>query len=84
MTGCDVIVTDGPTIFNNMILNMDNFVTFYLDPVKVLSNLTIVDNINLISALLPTDMQIPNIEIKGNNFLPSTQIVAEQTGGLGA
>jgi hypothetical protein len=75
MSGCDGFDAAYPTTYDTMILSQNSFETLYLNPVKILNNLSIINNGNLNSALLPTDMSIPNIEISGNGVF-SQELIA--------
>ena len=76
VSGCSGLELSSPTTFDIMILSQNTFSSIFLDPVKVINNLSIVSNFNLNQALLPTDMSIQNIEISGNEVLESQHIVA--------
>ena len=78
ISGCSVLALTSATTYENILLINNAFADLNLRPVKVLNNLTIVDNLNLVQALLPTDMSMRNIEIRGNLALlsPNTAITA--------
>jgi hypothetical protein len=78
MSSCHdlVFIWETNCTFDNMILRENNIAYLSLHGSRVINNLSIVDNPNLSTALLPINMSIQNIEIRGNDALESSEIIA--------
>ena len=78
ISSCGALALTSATTYDSMLLVNNTFNYLNLGPVRVLNNLTIVDNLLLAQALLPTDMGMQNIEMRGNNnlFNPIEAIIA--------
>jgi hypothetical protein len=57
-----------------MILSQKSFDYLNLQEVKVLKNLSLINNFILDQVFLPTDSSIPNIEIRDNEALTDTHL----------
>jgi hypothetical protein len=74
MSGCGEFIAFDLTTFDTMILSQNSFGNLNLQEVKVLSNLSLVNNFIPDQVFLPNDDSIPNIEIRDNEALIDTQL----------
>jgi hypothetical protein len=75
MSGCNSFEADSTT-YDTIILNKNTFSYLNLAPIRVLNNLSILDNGNLNQATLPSNMSIENIEIRDNGVLQGSDLSA--------